>query len=173
MLLPRNLRKEKTFLCLFLFIIFSSVSQYKALASMKKANQSCSFFLNSTQLSPERVILNFSIESPYDKKMKLLIWNTPFEGFLSDLFIITNKDTNRKLTYQGPMVKRLHPQPKDYLSFKPHQRSSTDLNLSLSYPFEQGNYRLQLKNNAFHFENEQSTAFLFTCETPIVSFTIK
>ena len=158
---------------LILFIAFSSITQDKALASMDKPKQNCSLSINSTQLSTDHVILNFSLENPYNKKMRLLIWHTPFEGFLSDLFIITNKDTGKKLNYQGPMVKRLQPQPEDYLSLTQNQRSSTTLNLSFSYHFKQGHYQVQLKKNTFHFEDEHLTPFLFTCETSTVNFSIK
>jgi hypothetical protein len=156
-----------------LFIACSSIIQYKALASMEKPKQKCSLTINSTQLSPDHVSLNFSLKNPYNKKMRLLIWHTPFEGFLSDLFIITNKDTGKKLNYQGPMVKRLQPQPEDYLSLTPNQISSTTFNLSFSYYFKQGSYQLQLKKSIFHFEDEHLTPFLFTCETPRVNFSIK
>lgn len=164
---------KKTFIPLVLFISYSSITSHKALANMELPIQYCSMSINSTLLSTDQVSLNFSLQNPYDKNMRLLIWYTPFEGFFSDLFIITNSDTGEQLNYQGPMVKRLQPQIEDYLSLSANEISSITLNLSLVYVFTQGNYQLQLKKNSFNFEEDNLTTFPLFCKTPFLEFNIK
>jgi hypothetical protein len=140
---------------------------------MEATKQNCSISINSSLLSADNVLLKFSLRNPHNKKMKLLMWYTPFEGFLSDLFIITNSDSHEKLKYQGPMVKRLKPQPEDYLSISANEVSSTTLNLSLSYHFPPGNYQLKLKSHIYDYEDEHLNHFPFICETSSIKLSIK
>jgi len=140
---------------------------------MKNTKQSCSVSISATPLPADQVTLNFSLESPYNKKMRLLIWYTPFEGFLSDLFIITHSKTGKQLNYQGPMVKRLQPQPEDYLSVSSNEVTSAKVNLSLAYAFTSGNYQLKLKSDTFYYEDESANRFSIICKTPTIEFSVK
>ncbi len=168
-----RLGTKKSFIPLVLFIACSSITPHKAIAKMKLPKQYCSISINSTPLSTDQVSLNFSLQNPYDRNMRLLIWYTPFEGFFSDLFMIKNRNTGEQLNYQGPMVKRLQPQLEDYLSISANEISSITLNLSLAYAFTQGNYQLHLKKNIFHFEDDNLTPFPLFCETTLIEFSIE
>lgn len=173
-MLPIHLSWIKKSWCpLLLFIAYHSITSYKVRANMETIKQSCFLSVSSVPLSPGKVFLNFSAKNPYDKKMKLLMWYTPFEGFLSDLFIIRNSKTNQQLTYQGPMVKRLQPQPDDYLLISPNEVSSTTLNLSLAYHFKPGHYQLKLKSHTLHYEDKHLSDFPVICEAPSIEFSIK
>jgi hypothetical protein len=140
---------------------------------MKNAKKACLILISTEPLSANQVIINFSLQNPYMKKMRLLKWYTPFEGLLSNLFIITHIDNANQLGYQGPMVKRLKPQSEDYLSIPANEISSTTINLSLAYEFVKGNYQLKLKNNAFNFEDENFNRFPLLCEGATIEFSVK
>ncbi|TWX55666.1 hypothetical protein [Colwellia hornerae] len=140
---------------------------------MATSKQSCAITVSSAPLSADQVIINFSFQNPYLKEIELLTWYTPFEGFLSDLFIVTRSDTGQQLSYQGPMVKRLQPQSEDYLSILPNEVSSTSINLSFVYAFNQGNYQLTLKDKTFYYQDGRLKRLAFICEVPIIKFTVK
>lgn len=133
----------------------------------------CFTTLKVAPLSIDEVVLNFTLKNTTDKKIKLLIWYTPFEGCLSDLFVITNSDTGEQLNYQGPMVKRLKPQADDYLTLAANEVSSTKLNLSLAYVFTAGNYQIKLKNQTLYYQNERQERVPLICPAAPIAFRIK
>jgi peptidyl-Lys metalloendopeptidase len=74
----------------------------------------------------------------------LLKWNTPFEGFNSDLFQV--RQGNRELTYVGRVMKRAAPTPEDYLTLKAGESTSTDVDLGPEYSFgPEGPYQVRLR----------------------------
>jgi hypothetical protein len=164
---------RKSFSILLFFIAINSIIAHKALANMENIKQSCFLSVSPASSSPDKILLNFSFKNPHTKKMRLLMWNTPFEGFFSDLFLITNIDTQEQLIYHGPMIKRLHPQPDDYLLISPSDVSTTTLNLSLAYHFTPGNYQIKLKVNTLHYKDENLSLFPVVCETSSIEFVIK
>ncbi len=140
---------------------------------MENTKQRCSIAISADSLLAEQVLINFNIKNPFNRNMKLLMWYTPLEGFLSDLFIVTNSDTGEQLDYQGPMIKRLKPQAEDYLSISPNEVSSATVNLSLAYVFSKGNYHVKLKKNTFHFLDDNLNRFPFVCEVSTISISIQ
>jgi len=165
--------EKKVFAIFIFFITYHSIVTNKTFANMNNIKHHCTISIDSSSLSANQVMLNFSIENPYNKKMKLLMWYTPFEGFFSDLFVITHNHTAEKLIYQGPMVKRNQPLLEDYLSISANEVLSTTINLSLAYTFIPGNYQLKLKSHTFYFEDENSNRFTFLCKMPTIEFSVK
>lgn len=156
----------------YLLILLSCQSIFitKAFADMKPIALTCTISIDSLPLSAEAVMLEFTLTNSLDKKLELLTWYTPLEGFLSDLFIITNKETGEPLIYQGPMVKRIQPDIEDYVNMPAMKKISTILNLSQAYKFRTGSYLLKLKRNSFHLKNDKTQLI---CETPTIVIVIK
>jgi hypothetical protein len=125
---------------------------------------------DSLPLSAEAVIVDFTLTNPLDETLELLTWYTPFEGFFSDLFVITNKGTGKELIYQGPMVKRIEPDIEDYLTMPAMKTISMTLNLSQAYKFSPGIYLIKLKRNNFYFKNHKTQFF---CDAPTMPLIIK
>jgi len=144
----------------------------KAIASMSHSIQNCSLTITSQPQSKDKVLLKFSIKNAFNKNMKLLIWYTPFEGFLSDLFEIKKTDTDERVKYQGAMVKRLNPQPEDYLPISANEISSVEMNLSLAYAFTKGSYQLKMKSQTFYFQDDNSNRFPVFCKASTVNLDI-
>ena len=140
---------------------------------METIKQGCFLSVSSTPSSPDKVLLNFSFKNSHSKKIKLLMWNTPFEGFFSDLFVITNIDTQEQLIYQGPIVKRLQTQAEDYLLISPGDISTTTLDLSLAYHFDPGSYQLKLKVSTLYYQGENLSHFPIICVVSSIKLSIK
>lgn len=156
----------------YLLILLSCQSIFitKVFADMKPIALSCTISIDSLPLSAEAVILEFTLTNSLDKKLELLAWYTPFEGFLSDLFVIINKETGEPLIYQGPMVKRIQPDIEDYLTLPAMKTMSTTLNLSQAYQFSTGSYLVKLKRNNFYLKSGKTQLI---CDAPTIAIIIK
>jgi hypothetical protein len=137
---------------------------------MKPITLSCTISIDSLPLSAEAVMLEFTLTNTLDKKLELLTWYTPFEGFLSDLFVIINKETGEPLIYQGPMVKRIQPDIEDYFPLPAMKKMSTTLNLSQAYQFSTGSYLVKLKRNNFYLKSDKTQLI---CDAPTIAIIIK
>jgi len=156
----------------YLLILLSCQSIFtpKAFADMNPIALSCTMSIDSLPLSAEAVMLEFTLTNSLDKKLELLTWYTPFEGFLSDLFVIINKETGEPLIYQGPMVKRIQPDIEDYLTLPAMKTMSTTLNLSQTYQFSTGSYLVKLKRNNFYLKSDKTQLI---CDAPTIAIIIK
>jgi len=156
----------------YLLILLSCQSIFtpKAFADMNPIALSCTMSIDSLTLSAEAVMLEFTLTNSLDKKLELLTWYTPFEGFLSDLFVIINKETGEPLIYQGPMVKRIQPDIEDYLTLPAMKTMSTTLNLSQTYQFSTGSYLVKLKRNNFYLKSDKTQLI---CDAPTIAIIIK
>ncbi len=153
-----------------IFLSCLSISTTKAFENMEPKVITCTISVDSLPLSTEAVLLDFSLTNLLDEKIELLTWFTPFEGFLSDLFVITNKETGKKLNYQGPMVKRIEPNIEDYLTISAKKTISMTLNLSQAYQFSPGIYLLKLKRSNFYLKNHKRQLI---CNVPTITLFIK
>jgi len=104
----------------------------------------CEMNILAKQQLRQGVYARFSLTNLLEEEIELLTWYTPFEGFLSDLFIITNSE-DQKLTYQGMMVKRGIPELSDYLPLKPHETTTINMELSKAYRFSKNTFTVKLK----------------------------
>ena len=94
--------------------------------------------------SAEPVKLRFELANKGDVDLYILKWYTPLEGLNSDcLKVIRNEKS--KVAYDGPMVKRGHPGPEDYLLVPAGETVSADVNVSESYAVSlPADYRVEL-----------------------------
>ena len=110
----------------------------------------CEMSATAEQQLSAGVYLNFSITNLTKQPLKLLTWYTPFEGFLSKLFIIKDNE-GKPLTYHGIMVKRLTPTAEDYLVLPPKEKIAITLNLTKAYSLTSGKYSVQLAPKSWQY----------------------
>jgi len=87
--------------------------------------------------------VKFSVENPSSKPLKILKWETPFEGLLADMFKVHNVDGD-KMKYVGPDARRAPPYmatDKDFLVVKAKGSESIEVDLASMYEFtKDGDY---------------------------------
>lgn len=126
----------------------------------------CQVSLADEQVLETGIWINFTISNTSTRDFELLSWYTPFEGFMADLFVI--KDNKGKtLEYQGPKVKRLTPQPSDFISISAHDELDTELDLTLVYPLSKGNYSISLRPRELKYKTWGQDANLLPFYCPI------
>lgn len=93
----------------------------------------------------DRQILRFSLINDSNETIYLLKWNTPFDGFNSDMFLVLTDST--KSVYMGRIVKRGAPQPEDYIAISPKDSTSVNVDLSEAYDIHKsGSYSVEFKS---------------------------
>ena len=115
----------------------------ETMLKQKHAPFNCAITASKQQTLDAGIWVNFTIYNTSNKDLELLSWYTPFEGFMSELFTIQKQD-NKTLIYQGPKVKRLLPQPADFISIPANGTLDTELDLTLVYPLTKGEYSITL-----------------------------
>jgi len=87
--------------------------------------------------------LKFVVRNPTDSLQRFCKWHTPFEPFLADYLIITDRDST-KVRYRGAMAKRMMPPPPEaYLEVAPRDSMSTTVDLTKAYAFDKpGTYHI-------------------------------
>lgn len=131
-------------------------------ASPNKQPVSCSMTISSPQSLSAGILLNFAIHNPLNENIQLLSWYTPFEGFLSNLFKITD-EAGSLINYQGIMVKRLSPEPSDFLLIPAHTKHEIQLDLSKAYSLTSGSYNIDLIYQRLRYKNEDGVLNEFIC----------
>lgn len=77
------------------------------------------------------VWIRFTVVNNGDEDVRMLIVNTPLQGLRSDCLIVTRN--NERISYDGPMVKRAAPRPKDFALLTPHESRSEEVDISKAY----------------------------------------
>jgi hypothetical protein len=152
----------------FLFVAMNKVEAKMDIQPVK-----CNMEILTKQQLNQGVYAKFSLTNLLEEDIELLTWYTPFEGFLSDLFIITDSQ-DEKLVYQGVMVKRGTPEPSDYLVLKPKETVSINIKLSDAYIFTNSTYTkntfsVELKPAQFTYRYVKPTknqSLNFSCKLP-------
>ena len=98
--------------------------------------------------SAEPVTLRFDLTNNGDEDLFVLKWYTPLEGLNSDcLTVIRNEKSN--VAYDGPMIKRGHPGPHDYVLIPAGETVTADVDVSESYAVSiPADYRVELNIQA-------------------------
>ena len=102
----------------------------------------CHIEISSPQRLTEGIWLTFSLNNNTNQDLLLLPWFTPLEGFMSNLFEITDLNGN-KLLYQVPMIKRMTPTTDDFVLWKEGTVLSRSLDLTQAYKITSGRYHIQ------------------------------
>ena len=94
--------------------------------------------------------VRFTMRNPSDQSVRILKWQTPFFGVNGKLFAITVG--GEEVAYTGRMIKRGEPTARDYLTLRPGEARSVDLDLSAFYNFSKsGQY--EVRYDEFLFDN--------------------
>ncbi|WDE10595.1 hypothetical protein [Thalassomonas haliotis] len=145
----------------------------ETMTTNNKAPFQCRISLADKQVLEAGVWIHFTISNASGQDLELLSWYTPFEGFMAELFVI--KDAQGKaLLYQGPKVKRLSPQPSDFISISARDKLDTELDLTLVYPLSKGTYSVSLKPRRLEYKTRGQDADLlaFHCPAQELTFNI-
>jgi peptidyl-Lys metalloendopeptidase len=87
-------------------------------------------------------MLQFTLTNNSDKTLTILKWNTPLDGFYSDMFLVARD--GEAVSYLGVMVLREEPRPEDYIVLKPGESASTEFDLGEQYALvDAGEYTVQ------------------------------
>jgi len=131
-------------------------------ASDNSPDIECKMSITSPQALDKGIWLSFSVQNNRDNNIELLSWYTPFEGFLSNLFKITN-DVGVLLNYQGMMVKRLSPEASEFLLIPAHTKHEIQIELSKGYRFSQGKFSIELMHRRIRYKNSSEKLDEFIC----------
>ncbi len=98
--------------------------------------------------SGEPVTLRFKLTNNGDEDLYVLKWYTPLEGLNSDCLTVIRNEKS-KVAYDGPMIKRGHPGPDDYVLVPAGGTVTADVNVSESYAVSiPADYRVELNIRA-------------------------
>ena len=87
------------------------------------------------------VALRFELVSHSSRRLRILNWNTPLEGWFGNYLRVTLGD--RELPYQGPQFKRGAPESGDYMTLAPGRNLQAEVDLARAYPVSvPGRYRV-------------------------------
>ena len=88
--------------------------------------------------------LRFTLSNTSGGPITVLKWNTPLEGFSSNVFRVTRD--GEPVRYVGRLVKRGAPRPEDYLTIEPGGEVSAEVDLAEGYAvWEAGRYEVSYR----------------------------
>lgn len=94
--------------------------------------------------------VRFTMSNPTDQSVRVLKWQTPFFGVDANLFSINVG--GEEVAYTGRLIKRGEPKARDYMTLRPGESRSIDLDLSAYYDFaKSGQY--EVRYDEFLFDN--------------------
>ncbi|MBK7147088.1 MAG: hypothetical protein IPH76_18545 [Xanthomonadales bacterium] len=94
--------------------------------------------------------VRFTMRNPSDQVVRILKWQTPFFGVNGKLFAINVG--GEEVAYTGRMIKRGEPTSRDYMTLRPGEARSVELDLSAFYNFaKSGQY--EVRYDEFLFDN--------------------
>ncbi len=103
-----------------------------------------SHFLKGT----ENVVVNYSMTNVTDQPVRVLLWNTPFDGIEGNLFEVARN--GELVPYLGRVYKRGTPQPEDFMTLEAGETRVTKVELSAYYEMNfTGEYQLRARNESF------------------------
>ena len=107
-----------------------AISNVEASAS-RPPDLSCRLEAEPGAVAGGPVKVRFTLSNRGAKAVRVLKWQTPLEGFWSDLFDVTLGA--RKLAYEGPLMKRGDPGAEDYVEVAPGRSATAVVDLAGPY----------------------------------------
>jgi peptidyl-Lys metalloendopeptidase len=96
-----------------------------------------------------RQTLVFTLTNESDQALQVLRWNTPLDGFKSDMFHVENDGV--QVPYLGRVYKRAAPEPEDYLLIQPGETVQHAVNFLDAYDVAAtGHYRVRYRTHKLH-----------------------
>ena len=132
----------------------------------------CKLNIAAEQNIIDGIFVDFILLNQSENDLSVLTWNTPLEGFSSDLFIITDKHGAR-IPYHGPVINRSTPTSVDYQLIRAKGNVATLLDLSSAYSLALGDYKLQLNKKTLQVIENGMPTIVYQCQTDTLSFSVK
>jgi len=144
-------------------LTLSQLGRTMAMDTPTKPILHCKLTGKPSQHMGEGTWVTYTLKNVSKQVVKILPWYTPLEGFMSDLFIVTDAKTTA-LTYQGPMIKRAAPNSDEYLTIYPNESVSAKVNLQKAYQISSGHYNVAMKTKFIQllYNNQAETTQLCT-----------
>jgi len=158
-------------LLLFLIITHQFLNKAYAMLFHTSSIISCEVSIDPKQSLNKELFLTYIIKNTSAHSIELLTWYTPLEGFMSDLFLITN-ELDEEIPYEGPMFKRTVPSIDDFVTIKAEQAISIKLNLLQSYTIGTGKFQLTLKPKTIKIRIDSKEETIELCKNQSVKFEI-
>lgn len=76
-------------------------------------------------VASQPVKITYTITNHSNVPVYILLWGTPLEGFLTELFAVTRKDQKSPVPYQGLLASRVGPYPESYVRLEANDGSPT------------------------------------------------
>ncbi len=141
-------------------------------AEIEQPPLSCKINIAAEQNIIDGIFIDFILLNQSNTDLSILTWYTPLEGFLSNLFVITNR-YGEQVPYQGPMVKRAKPTSLDYQLIRAKGNVATMLDLSLVYSLIPGHYKLQLNKKTLQVIENDMPVSVYQCQTDTLTFSVQ
>ena len=81
----------------------------------------------------EAVTVQFKLANRGDEELLVLDWYTPLEGLAGEIFRVARD--GRSVPYQGVLLKRGVPLPDEYVTIRPGESVSAEVDLATGYDF--------------------------------------
>ncbi len=151
-------------------ILFSLLITFSLRAHMESPLK-CEITIDEQQTLGEPVQVKFVINNLLDQDIELLTWYTPIEGFLSNLFVITNAK-KQAVTYQGPMFKRGKPANTDFITLAAKAQHISNIDLTQAYQLTPGRYQLKLIEKPINYRVDKLKIKTIACPTKTLFFNL-
>ena len=144
---------------------------------MNSAGLSISLEFDKRQYkAKDRQNLRFSLKNESGQGMDVLTWNTPLDGFNSNMFHVEHQGV--RAVYLGRVVKRGLPKPEDYVRIEPGESVSAEVDLAEAYDIAKaGDYRvgyrariLDIKDKKLKETTEERDFALKGIVSPVATF---
>ena len=116
----------------------------KPAASKSPPRLACRISAERSHKQGEPVTVRFALQNRSSEALSVLIWHTPIEGILNDIFDIKGPD-GESLPYIGPMVKRAAPDADAYVTIAPGEEATGEVDLTAAYELLPGRYTVAFK----------------------------
>lgn len=151
---------------------FMPTESNQSLVEIEQPPLSCKLNIRAEQHIINGVFIDFVLLNQSNTDLSVLTWYTPLEGFLSNLFIISDRYGDN-ISYQGPMVKRAKPTSLDYQLIRAKGNVATMLDLSLVYSLIPGEYTLQLNKKTLQVIENDMPVSVYQCQTDTLTFSVQ
>ncbi|WP_206483050.1 hypothetical protein [Thalassotalea sp. G2M2-11] len=152
-------------------IVILSFITFIAMSTPTHRYLQCEIFAEHHQQNSHGIMLTYKVTNTSAQSLKLLSWYTPLEGFMSNLFEITDSQ-GKQLAYQGPMFKRVQPLEEDFIVIEANNSRSITLNLLDAYSLTAGHYQISLRPKVMQIELAQGSISKQQCLLPSINITV-
>jgi hypothetical protein len=91
------------------------------------------------------VLVKFAVKNSGSRPLSVLVWQTPLEGLLGDVFRVTQAD-GTVIPYHGTTAKRGDPESDEYNLVPPQREASGEVDVALAYDLSRpGRYTISFR----------------------------